>query len=292
MKFLNVLLMSVLSLGTFTANAREIGIVDGLQAPAWLVRDGRSSALAVGTQLQNNDRIETGKKARVLLSLAEGSHVKLGENATFDLNNMEPNAADSTFKGVLNVLKGAFRFTTGLLEKQTLKRQIDVRFGTITAGIRGTDIWGIVDDKKDLVALIEGKIDVSHSNGMTAHFTEPLQVFTANKNEAPGVITKVDAPTVTTLAKETDFVDNTGVMRANGAWRVNMGFYKQKSDAEKAQTKYQSLGYDVKLAKRDATGARRYQIYLDHFATEAEAKGAKNGLIENFGLEVARVVKS
>ena len=292
MKCLNVLMMSVLLLVSTIVNAASVGVVDGLQAPAWLVRDGRSQPLAVGTPLQNNDRIETGKKARVLLTLNEGSHVKLGENATFDMNNMEPNAANNTFKGLLNIVKGAFRFTTGLIEKQTAKREIDVRFGTITAGIRGTDIWGIVDDKKDLVALIEGKIDVSHTNGTTDHLTEPLQVFTANKNEAPSAVSKVDVPTVTTLAKETDFVDNTGVTKTNGAWRVNMGFYKQKSDAEIAQSKYQSLGYNVKLAKRDARGARRYQIYLDNFATEAEAKGAKNGLIENFGLEVARVVKS
>lgn len=292
MKFFNILITSFLLLITANVNAAEIAVIDGLQAPAWLVRYGTTLPLAVGTQLLDNDRIETGKSARVLIRMAEGSSVKLGENTTFDLNNMEPRSADNTFKGVLNVVKGAFRFTTGLLEKQTAKRQINVRFGTITAGIRGTDIWGVVDDKKDLVALIEGKIDVSHADGTTNQLSEPLQVFTANKNAAPGAVFKVDVPTVTTLAKETDFVENTGVTKAGGAWRVNMGFYKQKSEAEKAQSKYQSLGYNVKLAKRDATGARRYQIYLDSFASEAEAKGAKNGLIENFGLEVARVVKS
>ena len=292
MKFLNILTLGILLLITLSSNAAEIGVVEGLQAPAWLVRDGSTLPLAVGTPLQNNDRIETGKRARVLLSLAEGSHVKLGANASFELNNMQPTSDNNTFRGMLNVLKGAFRFTTGLLAKQTARREIDVHFGTITAGIRGTDIWGIVDDKKDLVALIEGKIDVSHSNGVTNHLTEPLQVFTANKNEAPSAVTKVDVPTVTTLAKETDFVDNAGITKADGGWRVNMGFYRKLADAQKAQSNYQSLGYNIKLAKRDATGARRYQIYLDHFASQAEAKGAANGLIENFGLEVVRVVKS
>lgn len=284
--------MSILLLINMDVNAAEIGVVEGLQAPAWLLRDGNIFPLAVGALLQNNDRIETGKKARVLLSLAEGSHVKLGENATFDLNNMEPKSDNNTFKGVLNVLKGAFRFTTGLLGKQTAKRDISVQFGTITAGIRGTDFWGIVDEKKDLVALIEGKIDVGHIGGVTDHLIEPLQVFTANKNEAPSAVNKIDFVTVTLLAKETDFVDNNGVTKVDGAWRVNMGFYRKLADAQKALNSYQSLGYNVKLAKRDATGARRYQIYLDQFASYAEAKGAAKGLIENFGLEVVRVVKS
>ena len=56
--------------------------------PAWLTRDGKRQPLALGAQLKNGDIITTGEGSRVLLRLGEGSVVKLGENARFDLNDM------------------------------------------------------------------------------------------------------------------------------------------------------------------------------------------------------------
>ena len=58
------------------------------RCPVWLVRDGKREPLALGAQLRNGDRIESGPGARVLLRLADGSTVKLGENARFTLDGM------------------------------------------------------------------------------------------------------------------------------------------------------------------------------------------------------------
>ena len=42
----------------------------------------------------------------------------------------------------LDVLSGAFRFTTQALTKFRGERDVKVRIVKITAGIRGTDLWG------------------------------------------------------------------------------------------------------------------------------------------------------
>ncbi|MEQ8659660.1 MAG: hypothetical protein RLW62_02465, partial [Gammaproteobacteria bacterium] len=49
-----------------------------LQAPAWLERDGVRAPLRLGAELGSGDRIATGPRARVILTLEEGSLVKLG----------------------------------------------------------------------------------------------------------------------------------------------------------------------------------------------------------------------
>ncbi|MGH8640405.1 MAG: hypothetical protein ACRET6_01775, partial [Burkholderiales bacterium] len=56
--------------------------VEGVVSPAWVERGGARLPLAVGMRLNDKDRVVTGAGSRLLLRLAEGSAVKLGENAT------------------------------------------------------------------------------------------------------------------------------------------------------------------------------------------------------------------
>src|SRR4029078_1579350 len=59
------LLASFLSLTLHAAPA----VVEAVQYPAWLERDGRSVPLTPGTVLHSNDQLRTGNNARVQLKL-------------------------------------------------------------------------------------------------------------------------------------------------------------------------------------------------------------------------------
>ena len=61
-----------------------------LQAPAWRERDGSRHPLHVGMALESGDIVHTGRRSRAILSLEEGSIVKLGENAYLDLRELIP----------------------------------------------------------------------------------------------------------------------------------------------------------------------------------------------------------
>jgi hypothetical protein len=108
--------------------------------------------------------------ARAYLMLAEGSRVKLGEAARFGLHtrSMQP---QKTFRGALDVIAGAFRFTTGKLKK-SVPRDVAIRVGTATIGIRGTDVWGKTDKDGDLVALLEGKHRITRA-GQATEMSQP-----------------------------------------------------------------------------------------------------------------------
>ena len=106
-----------------------------VQMPAWLERGGQTQPLAIGTTLKNGDRIRTGADARVYLTLAEGSTVKLGENASLGLYSRSLKPA-SSFKGALDVLAGAFRFTTQATQRLRSQRELSIRIGTAIFGER------------------------------------------------------------------------------------------------------------------------------------------------------------
>ena len=85
-----------------------------------------NAEVEVGTVLRNPDHLETRAGSRVLLRLNDGSIVKLGENARFQLDDMQRSGAGKgVFKATLSVLEGVFRFTTPAIYKFGGRREID-----------------------------------------------------------------------------------------------------------------------------------------------------------------------
>jgi hypothetical protein len=129
------------------APAEPLARVEAVQPPAWVLRGGERAPAAPGAALQADDAIETGGGGRVHLAASEGSTIKLGEGGRTQLPELQyvatPQATDQgVYTATLKVLRGAFRFTTRALG-HAFQRDVTVDVGpTLTAGIRGTDIWG------------------------------------------------------------------------------------------------------------------------------------------------------
>src|SRR5215831_207464 len=140
--------------------------VEGTVSPAWVERAGGERApLQAGMTLRNQDRVVTGAGSRVLLKLADGSAVKLGENAVLNLDELAEKRDERARRLVtasLDVAQGAFRFTTGIFSKLTFRRDVRVYVSSVQVGIRGTDVWGRSNGERDIVCLLEGRISVTH----------------------------------------------------------------------------------------------------------------------------------
>ncbi|MEK7738103.1 MAG: hypothetical protein AAB319_10160, partial [Pseudomonadota bacterium] len=195
--------------------------IEAVQMPAWRLREGRAQPLAVGMEVKHGDRIRTGATARVYLKLAEGSSVKLGESAELGFYSRSLKPA-SNFKGALDVVKGAFRLTTGVLQKARGQREIAIRIGTATAApvanSGGADLWGKSDAERDLILLIEGRIEIKHA-GQTMEMAEPLSYFAAPKKTAPPEVASVDPEQFKLWVRETEILPGDGAARRNGQWR-------------------------------------------------------------------------
>ncbi|MGH8596217.1 MAG: FecR family protein, partial [Gammaproteobacteria bacterium] len=154
------------------AHAAPSATVEVVQSPAWLDQGGRRVAVAPGAAMDSEARLVTGAQARLVIRLAEGSTVKLGENTRFSFRHAPES---SLYKAALNVLVGAFRFTTTALG-QGYRRDIRATVGTATIGIRGTDVWGKAADDRDFVVLIEGSIDIERE-GQNVTMSTPQTIF-------------------------------------------------------------------------------------------------------------------
>jgi hypothetical protein len=255
----------LLSTPVFAAPAAAVELV---QSPAWRDREGVTVPLTAGMELKSGDVLRTATGARAYLMLAEGSRVKLGEAAQFTIysQSLQP---QKYFRGALDVLTGAFRFTTGKLSKAR-SRDLAIRVGTATIGIRGTDLWGRTDADGDMVALLEGRIQITRA-GQATEMSRPMTYFDAPRDQAAEV-KPLDPEVFKLLARQTEIQPGDGAARAKGKWRVLAATAASEEAALELYDQIREAGFAARIRPRatEAEG-RRYELLLSGFASAAEA---------------------
>ncbi|MGE5615692.1 MAG: FecR domain-containing protein [Bacillota bacterium] len=221
-------------------------VVEGVQYPAWLERNGEKVPLTPGTQLQAYDQLRTGRNARVQLKLPEGSAVKLGANAHFTIDRVEDT---SVFRAALRVLTGAFRFTTDAAFKGR-PRDVRIQVKNVTAGIRGTDLWGKSTDDRDLVCLLEGKISVGAEGHPTVTLDKPNDFYQKPRHGAP-VVSKVDEKQVRIWSEETEISSSGAAAREGGRWTVTAALFDARDPANALARTLRSQGYPAEMRAID-----------------------------------------
>ncbi len=256
--------------------------VEVVQSPAWRDRGGITVPLAAGMELKSGDVLRTGPGARAYLMLAEGSRVKLGEAAQFTFHTNSPRP-EKSFRGALDIVAGAFRFTTAKLKK-ALPRDVAIRVGTATIGIRGTDIWGKTDKDGELVALLEGRIEITRA-GQTTELAQPMTYFDAPTGQAAEV-KALDPETFVKLTRQTEIMAGDGAARARGKWRVLAGTVASEEAALELYDQIREAGFAARIRLRQAeSGDRSYELRLVGYSSAAEAEVAALRLKAATGLK-------
>jgi len=223
--------------------AAQTATVQAVQYPAWLDRGGATVPLAPGTRLQPKDRLRTGANARVRLQLAEGSAVKLGERAEFVIARAEPRGV---FSAALEVLRGAFRFTTAAIARAG-RRDVTIKVKHVTVGIRGTDLWGKSTAERDFVVLLEGRITVGSEGFAEQALTTPLERYEKRAGAAPERL-MTEAAVVQEFAKETEpSADGAGAV-PDGKWRVEIPVAEGRDAALAVNRALRGAGYPSEVA--------------------------------------------
>lgn len=285
-RVLAVLGAALLAAAAVQTRAAPAAVVEGVQMPAWVERAGigavRRLPLAPGMELRGGDELRTGVGARVYVKLAEGSLVKLGEKASLRILEIAPERG-GFFKAALHVLEGAFRFTTDLLAKER-RREVRIRVATVTAGIRGTDLWGKSAPEREMVCLIEGAIEVGAEGEAPVVMDEPRQFYQRLKGETQPV-GFVDAVQLAQWARETEIAEGRGAARRGGRWKVTLA----RADTQKASLelydRLRDAGYAAEILPVKAGDGHDYLVRIARLATRADAEALAGQLRGTAGVQ-------
>lgn len=283
-KLLAVLLL--LSAG-HQALAQQAGMIQGLQMPAWIERRGARAPLSPGMLLNSGDRLMTGSGARILLQLGDGSFVKLGENADFVLRDIVPaSSPKGVFSGLLDVVKGAFRYTTTLLSRQR-RHNLSIRIAAVTARVRGTDLWAKAAADKDILCLIDGDILVQPDGGAAFRMNQPLSFYTAVNGDAAKPVAPVAPEQLQRWAAQVELSINDGALTGSGPWSLIITSLLDRALALQRQQELQAAGYPVVIEAVTLKGRHWHRLVIRGLARAIGANKVAKGLEGKFGIRDA-----
>jgi hypothetical protein len=237
-------------------------------------------------ELKPGDKVITGD-SRALIKLSEGSLVKLGPNG--QLRFVELNATQQIFKGVLEVLEGAFRFTTDIAAKGR-KREVSIRASQVTTGIRGTDVWGRAGAGNEVVCLIEGQVEVAAQGEPPMKLDKPLQFYRRvdGKSEPIGTI---DKEQLDKWASQVELERGKGIARAGGRVTVEVGRFDTRAPAVALREDVRKAGYPAVMTPIRGKDQTTYVVRIRQLASRAEADALVEQLRGKYGATDPKIAR-
>jgi len=258
-----------------------LAMVEAVQLSASVLRGGVSTPLAPGMELDSRDQVRTGPQSRVVLRTADGSAVKLGEQGSFFLDNARMRD-DNVFEAAMRMAAGAFRFTTEALEKFGGRREVNITVKTVTAGIRGTDLWGKSTSDSQIVCLIAGTIEVTSPGERPFTMDQPLS-FYALEGELSRAIARVPPDQFREWAAETETQPGRGVSKRGGKWKVAIASREKHNDALRIYDELRKAGYPAEIVPSKVGEKRVYGVRLSNFETKQDAEFVADNLKRQAG---------
>lgn len=276
-----VLLALLLAIAPPALAQQPAAVVDGVQMPAWLERAGRKQPLVAGMELRAGDRITTGDGSRVLMKLSEGSVVKLGENGTLRIAGIQP--GKDLFKAALEILSGAFRFTTDVVSKGR-KREVSVAVERVTIGIRGTDFWGRSRAERQIVCLIEGAIELGAPGEAPVTMDQPRQFYQRDQGKTLPV-GQVEAAQLQQWAQETEIAAGRGAARRGGRFNAEILNSANPKAARELRDRLREAGYPAELVQRKTGEKLSHVVRIRQLPSREEAQALAGQLKGKFGVQ-------
>ncbi|PPE75928.1 hypothetical protein C3942_03340 [Solimonas fluminis] len=264
----------MLASGLAAAQAPELARAMTLQPPVWVERGDTREPLRPGAAVFPGDRLSTGPGGRLHLELEDSSTIKLGEDAEFEMPALQviDDGSDSgLLKGVLKLARGAFRFTTGALS-QFRKRELDIRIGpTVTAGIRGTDIWGRSESSQELLCLIEGSISVSSPGYPEQPMDQPRSFYVVPRGQPPRPVAATPPGKLEGWVPLTEMAD-APALQSGGRYRLVLLSVGTEKQAAGEASRLAALGYATDVLASETPAGPRYRLLLGGFASYEDAQ--------------------
>lgn len=144
-------------------------------------RDTRT--LQVGDRVNQDETIEVGLDASSELKLDDDTKLALGPGSHLTLDKFVYDPTKAKGSIVLDLVKGTFRFMTGVAEKPTYV----IKTPTAAITVRGTifDVY-VEDNGQSWLLLHEGAIQVCNSRGQCKLLDEPGKLIRISEDGAVG----------------------------------------------------------------------------------------------------------
>lgn len=248
-------------------------VVEAVQLPAWVERQGQRRPAQPGQLLRNTDQAVTAPGARMLLRLPDRSVIKLGEQTQLQIDALRTQAAragePSEIKSSLRLITGVFRYATDTTSKALgTRRELNLKMATATVGIRGTDFWSMTDAEHDAVCVFEGSVAVQRAARSDIALDTPgafWVVFTGQPEQPAGQATPDQ---LAKFINQAEMKPGSGIVLQGGRWRTVAGWMPSVSEAAALRGRLQAAGYPADMVPKSGG----HEVRINQLATREDAQ--------------------
>lgn len=178
--FVMCMSLSIATAGT-AASYVDMGDVTGVKGTVEAISNAANRVLSEKDDLFEGETIKTGDKGVLSATLSDGGTLQIPPNSQLEISKFLLNS--DAPEGKLKVIKGAFRLTSGKLNKMP-GGKFSIETPMATLGIRGTDFYLNQQSDELTISLIDnGKIDVSDINGKEFTIDEPMTTIVIKEGQ-------------------------------------------------------------------------------------------------------------
>lgn len=246
----------LLLLAALPAWGRPAFRVEAVQGPNWVERGNSRAPAQAGQALEAGDTLRSGREARIVVKFPDGSRLQLGENTAARLE------AHRTADGrtLLAIPHGAYRLATAPPVAGN-PRDIQLKTGALAIDIRHADLWGTTRKNGDTACLLEGRIVVMRDRKLFS-----LEEAPACLDAAP------TQPEMDEWLRQTGPVAGHGVIRADGAWKVNVLSLAKRADLARLLAQLRADGYPVETVKVQIKRRDFFRLRIAGLASKRDAQ--------------------
>jgi len=166
--------------------------------------------------------------------------------------------------------------------------EVNIAVAMVTAGIRGTDLWGRSRDDRQIVCLIEGKIQVAAEGEAPATMDQSRQFYVREKGRTQP-IALVEPQQLNEWAKETEIERGKGAARRGGKWSVTLASVDTQRAALEVYDAVRKAGYPAQIDSTKEGDKRSYHVRIRNLPSKAEANALAGQLRGKYGVEKTAV---
>lgn len=246
-------------------------VVEAVQLPAWVERNGDRRAAEPGQRLRAGDIAVTASGSRAVLRLSDSSLVKLGEATELAVQALDARRRDGQdqMTGKFRLITGVFRYATDYRSKALgVSRNVSLQTATATVGVRGTDFWAMSDAEHDAVCVFEGAVAVQRDGRDTVALNQPgafWVVFTGQPEKPAGQATPAQ---LSKFIAQGDLQPGSGVLVQGGTWRTVAATFPRLAEAEALRQRLQKAGYPASVSNT----VRGHEVHVPQAATRQDAE--------------------
>ncbi|HEU4646898.1 MAG TPA: SPOR domain-containing protein, partial [Burkholderiales bacterium] len=159
---------------------------------------------------------------------------------------------------------------------------------TVTAGIRGTDLWGKSAPEREIVCLIEGTIEVGAEGETPVLMDQPRQFYQRLKGETQPV-GLVDATQLAQWARETEIAEGRGAARSGGQWKLTLARAATQRAALEVYDRLRDAGYAAAILPVKSNDGHDYLVRISRLASKEDAEVLAERLRGTAGVEAPTV---